>query len=113
MLNSTFALFGGDIRNVPLAAISHHAIPLEDGALFDDERRRVDVAVHLPVAVDLDLLIGHDPADDGAADGDVTDVDVPLDVRALPDDQLILRDDAAIEATVDAHGVLELQLALE
>src|SRR6185503_9145946 len=90
--------------------VSHHAVALEDGAFFDDERGRFDVAVDLAVTMDLDALRGHDLADDGAADGDAADVDVAFDVRALADDQLVLGHDLAVEAAVDPHRVFELQL---
>ena len=100
----------GDVRGF---SVAHDAVALEDGAFFDDQGRRVDVAVDLAVAVDLDACVGDDLADDGAADGDAADVDVAFDVRALADDQLVLRVDLSVELAVDAHGVLELELALE
>src|SRR5688572_31881544 len=63
--------------------------------------------------MDLDACVGHDLSDDRAADGDAADVNVPFDVRALADDQLVLRVDLSVELPVDAHRVLELQLAAE
>jgi hypothetical protein len=63
--------------------------------------------------MNLHALVGYDLADHRAADGDAADVDVAVDVRALADDQFILRRDLSVEAPVDAHGVFELQLAFE
>src|SRR5205085_6381304 len=89
--------FSSDIRHTPTLPLPHRAVALEDCPFFDDEGRRVDVAVHLAVAVDLDALIGDDFSDHRSTDGDAADVDIAFDVRRLADDQLILRRDAAIE----------------
>src|SRR5258708_231264 len=110
-------LFSGlrsDVGHVPgLPVVAHHAVALEDGPFLDDEGRCIDVAVDLTVAVDLDALGGDDLSDDGATDGDAADVEVTFDRRALADDQLVLRCDLAVELAVDAHRVLEFELALE
>src|SRR5205823_2743243 len=98
---------------VSALAIPHHAVALKDRALFDHERRSVDVAVDLSVAVNLDALRGDDFSDGRSADRDATDQDVALDRRALADDQFIFRNDLAVETAVDAHRVFEFQLAFE
>src|SRR5687767_945029 len=103
----------GDVGDAAALLVSHHAIALENRPFFDDQRGRVDVAVDLAVAVNLDALCGDDSSDDGAADGDAADMELPFDVSALADDQFILRSDLAVELPVDAHRVLELELTLE
>src|SRR5437588_7224933 len=61
--------------------------------------------------MDLYALGGHDLPDDRAADGDAAGVDFAFDLRALADDQLVLRHDLAVETAVDAHRVFEFELA--
>ena len=80
-LRARSAAWRHDVRDVAALASPIDAISLEDRSLFDDQSRRVDVAVHLSVPVNLDPLIGHDLPNDRAADGDASDVDVAFDMR--------------------------------
>src|ERR1700745_1052536 len=106
-----FLRLRSDVRHRCRLLVAHHAVALEDGPFLDDQRRRLDIAVDLSVAMDLDPLCGDDLADDGSADSDPSNMNIALDVRALSDDQFVLRHDLAVETAVDAHRVFELQLA--
>ena len=63
--------------------------------------------------VQLDRALGADVPVDLAVDDDGAAGDLGVDLRALADDQHVVRHDGAGELAVDADGPLEGELALE
>ena len=92
---------------------AHLHVAVELGALFDHERRGVDVARHVRRLVQHDLIAGVDVALDHTADHDADRLDRGVDLSRLADDQGVVAGDLAAEGAVDADRILERELALE
>src|SRR2546429_1252623 len=95
------------------AALGHAAVALEEHALLDDHHGRLDVAKDPRRAPDLDALGAHDVTDDLAADRHDPGADRGVDDAFLTDDESVVRDDLAPEASVQHDGAGERELPLD
>jgi hypothetical protein len=95
------------------ARSAHADLAADHRALFDHDRRRLDVTFDIRALVKHDLRLGDDVAVDGAAHDDGLRANLGVDLAALSDDESVLAGDLAVKATVDSNGVAKRELAFE
>src|SRR5512133_2400248 len=83
----------------------HVDVALEDGAVGDEDARRADVADHLAVRLQLDLVARADVPGHLTRDLDVRGLDVGLDHARALDEEALLQADLALHRALD-HQVL-------
>src|SRR5215218_2361513 len=100
-------------RDLGLALVAGHgAAALEEGAVLDHQRWRVDIGKELAPGGNLDLLRGTDRTLDRAGDENLTHPQVSLHLAALAYDQVARGVDLARELAIHAEGGLETELPL-
>ncbi len=71
----------------------------------------MDIGQDLACRSHLDALRRSQGSADGTGDVDSTHPDLTIDITAVTDDQIAVRDDRAGKSAVDPEGVFEMQLA--
>ncbi len=87
---------------------------LEQGAVFDADTRRDDVADQLGILADINFIGGDHVALHLAEDDDFPGSDVGLDAAVRPDgDLVVLRFDGAFDVSIDVKIFLGKDLAVD
>ena len=110
-------LRGGEERLTLLGAVSllragHVTAALEKGALFDGERRGVEVGHDFGVAQDFHVFFGAHGAAHGASERGVPHVNLALHFGAPADDEMGVGNNFSLHAPVEAQHVGEVELTL-
>src|SRR5262245_57648610 len=93
--------------------VPHLAVAVEEHALFQHDDRRLDIALHLRGAAQLDALRREHVADDLAVDQHDARADGGVDDALVTDDQAVGGGDLAAELAVDHDGAGERVLPLD
>src|SRR5262249_60584122 len=95
------------------ARVPHLAVAVEEHTLLHDHHWRLDVALHLRGAAQLDPLGREHVADDLAVDQDDSRPDGGVDDSLVTDDETVGRGNLAAELAVDHDGAGERVLSLD
>ena len=83
------------------------------GALFDNQRRRLEVPSHPRRFVEHDFRVGDDIATDGAADGHGIGSDLCVDLATFTHNERVLAGDFSLKSTIDADRISKREFPLE
>src|SRR5512142_2574709 len=104
----------GGHGSLPLEFLDVHVdVALEQGAICDEDARRTNVAHHLAVRLELDLVGGDDVAGHLARNVDVRRLDVGLDDARGFDVEALAQADTSLDGSLDDQVLVSRDLTVD